>query len=387
MAAVYDDFIEKYWGDLIRSGQEDKDLQKFKQARAVAKAHGFAYKNMAEVLNSPLDEILSRVEAVGDDPKGKSQSLLGTVKAPSVALEECMDQFWPLCADRFSGKSDNQIRKYKHPRHRAMRNFIAVVGNLDLAKVERSHILQFRSWLMEKIEAGELVGSSANKQMSQVKDVLHTVALAHEIETDFKLLFAQTFMKQDTRSRPPFEASYVQEKLLDAMPFEGLNHEARMLIYMMMETGAREAEIIGLDPQQDFFLQADIPHIWIRKNRLRDLKTKSSDRKVPLSGISLWAAQQVLPQGFARYHHNSDSASATISKYFRENDLKPTPQHTLYSLRHTFKDRLRDAGAPEEVIDELMGHTKTGPQYGRGHTLETKHRWLQQIAFKVPESL
>ena len=78
-----------------------------------------------------------------------------------------------------------------------------------------------------------------------------------------------------------------------------------------------------------------------------------------------------------------DTASTTINKYLRENDLKPTPNHSLYSLRHTFKDRLRDAGAPEEVIDELMGHKKSGPKYGRGHMLEKKHEWLRKIAYLI----
>ena len=72
-----------------------------------------------------------------------------------------------------------------------------------------------------------------------------------------------------------------------------------------------------------------------------------------------------------RYHRQSN-------KYLRENDLKPTPDHSLYSLRHTFKDRLRDAGAQEEVIDELMGHKKSGPKYGRGHILESKLKWLEK---------
>lgn len=48
----------------------------------------------------------------------------------------------------------------------------------------------------------------------------------------------------------------------------------------------------------------------------------------------------------------------------------PTSDHTLYSLSHTFKDRLRDVGAPEEVVNELMGHASDTPRYGRGHLLE-----------------
>lgn len=83
------------------------------------------------------------------------------------------------------------------------------------------------------------------------------------------------------------------------------------------------------------------------------------------------------------YYKSADVASNSINKYLRENSLKPTPKHSLYSLRHTFKDRLRDAGAPEEVIDELMGHKKSGPKYGRGHMIERKYEWLNKVAFKV----
>jgi integrase len=146
----------------------------------------------------------------------------------------------------------------------------------------------------------------------------------------------------------------------------------------MIETGARESEIIGLMPE-DFFLSDPIPHIWIRKNELGSLKTKTSERKIPLVGVALKAAIEISNRGVGRYQKNPYTASATVNKYFEENGLKQSPKHTLYSLRHSFKDRLRDAQAPEEVIDELMGHKKTGPKYGRGHLLKAKHTWLKSI--------
>jgi len=148
----------------------------------------------------------------------------------------------------------------------------------------------------------------------------------------------------------------------------------------MADTGARESELIGLRVE-DIILEKDIPYIWIRPRKNRALKTPTSERKIPLVGSSLFAFTQ-LPSGFTHYR-NADTASTTINKYLRENDLKPTPSHSLYSLRHTFKDRLRDAEAPEEIIDELMGHKKSGPKYGRGHILERKYEWLQKIAFNV----
>lgn len=97
-------------------------------------------------------------------------------------------------------------------------------------------------------------------------------------------------------------------------------------------------------------------------------------------GVAL-AAAQAFPNGLQRYA-TADSASSAINKYLRENGVTPTEQHSLYSLRHAFKDRLRDIQAPEEVIDNLMGHKSRGPKYGRGHILETKLEWLERIAYR-----
>jgi integrase len=39
-----------------------------------------------------------------------------------------------------------------------------------------------------------------------------------------------------------------------------------------------------------------------------------------------------------------------------ENGLRSRMDNTLYSLRHSFKDLLVAAGAPDSLIDSLMGH-------------------------------
>jgi hypothetical protein len=67
--------------------------------------------------------------------------------------------------------------------------------------------------------------------------------------------------------------------------------------------------------------------------------------------------------------------------------LRPTKDHTLYSLRHSFKDRLIAAEAEDSLIDNLMGHKRPGPKYGLGAELDLKLRFLQRIAFKPPTSL
>ena len=90
---------------------------------------------------------------------------------------------------------------------------------------------------------------------------------------------------------------------------------------------------------------------------------------------------------FARYRDKSSSMSGTLNKYLKENDLRPTCEHTVYSLRHSFKDRLVAAEAPDSLIDSLMGHRTGKPKYGKGPSLELKLKFLEQIAFTSPARL
>lgn len=381
-ASIYNDYIEDYWRSLIKGGgQCDADAE-YRTAIKLAKAHGFAYKNAVDIAKEPLEEIVERLKTASkaiEKPETVS-SVLGGAEVPELPLSSCADKYWPLCGDRLVNKSEHQIRKWRNPRLAAINYFITAIGDKSLKSVARSDILQFRQWWMQRIENGEVVAATVNKNMMYVKDILQVVGIHHEVETDFDILFSKIRLKELEQSRPPYDAEFVQNVLLAPGSMSSLNSEARLLVFAMADTGARESELVGLH-KEDIFLEEPIPYIWIRAHENQALKTVTSDRKIPLVGASLYAFQQ-LPGGFTHYR-SADTASTTINKYFRENDLKPTPAHSLYSLRHTFKDRLRDAGAPEEVIDELMGHKKSGPKYGRGHMLENKYEWLKKIAFNV----
>jgi integrase len=93
------------------------------------------------------------------------------------------------------------------------------------------------------------------------------------------------------------------------------------------------------------------------------------------------------PEGFSRYRDKSSGLSATLNKYLSENGLRPTRDHTVYSLRHSFKDRLVAVEAPDSLIDSLMGHKTYKPKYGKGPSLELKLKFLQRISLRAPASL
>ena len=381
-AAIYNDYIEDFWRSLIKAnGHTDRDAA-YRAAVKLAKAHGFAYKSVAEIAKAPLEEVMERVRiaAASIEQAQVIAAVLGGIDAPTMMLGDCLQRLWPLCADRLVNKSEHQIRKWKNPRIAAWNGFLSVVGDKPLNEVARGDILNYRRWWMDRVADGTAVAGTVNKNLLYVRDILQTVCAAQEVETDIEALFARTRLKELDNSRPPFEAFYVQQTFLRGNALAGLNAEARLLIFAMADTGARESELVGLTAD-DILLEDNIPHIWIRARNDHALKTLHSERKIPLVGSALYAFSQ-LPKGFSHYR-NADTVSTTINKYLRENNLKPTDDHSLYSLRHTFKDRLRDAGAPEEVIDELMGHRSRGPTYGRGHMLQTKREWLKKIAFSL----
>lgn len=381
-SSIYNDYIENYWRSLIKKNGNGKPDDEYRHALKLAKAHGFTYKSAADISKEPIEDIVERLNTASKSNEDENlvSSVLGGIKIPEILISNCADKYWPLCSDRLIDKSEHQIRKWKNPRSSAIAYFKDAIGNKSISEITRSDILKFKHWWMERIEKNEVVAATANKNMLYVKDMLHTVGLHSEVEIDFEILFSKIRFKELEQSRPPFEEKFVQDVLLAPNTLRTLNNEARLLIFAMSDTGARESELIGLH-KEDIFLNDEIPYIWIRAHEKQALKTITSERKIPLVGASLYAFKEI-PHGFTHYR-NADSASTAINKYFRENNLKPTPNHSLYSLRHTFKDRLRDARAPEEVIDELMGHKKSGPKYGRGHMLKTKFEWLKKIAFTI----
>lgn len=73
---------------------------------------------------------------------------------------------------------------------------------------------------------------------------------------------------------------------------------------------------------------------------------------MPLVGYAL-SAMKLHPNGVPKYRHAGTEISKVINNYLRENDLVPTPEHTLYGFRHSFEDRLTALDAPDKIIGRL----------------------------------
>jgi len=89
--------------------------------------------------------------------------------------------------------------------------------------------------------------------------------------------------------------------------------DLRLIWRLLQATGCRGAEITGLQIE-DVVLDHTIPHLWVRWNDQRQLKTKTSVRPIPLLGDSLVAAKEAVGAAVAGRHNTT----ALFSRYARE---------------------------------------------------------------------
>ena len=150
------------------------------------------------------------------------------------------------------------------------------------------------------------------------------------------------------------------------------------------ETGCRLAEIVGLE-LRDIDMKHEL--VYIRPNSIRRLKTRNSERTLPLVGYAKVAMELALEQADERYLYprylkdgtcRATHASAALGKW-----LKKDFGLTAHSLRHTFRDRLRASGCPLELIDQIGGWSSIGTigsKYGRGYDLAAVKEQLRAIS-------
>ncbi len=83
---------------------------------------------------------------------------------------------------------------------------------------------------------------------------------------------------------------------------------------------------------------------------------------------------------FSRYKNKEDTLSARLNKDFKNNELFPKGAgYTVYSLRHSFEDRMKEAGLDDELRRILMGHTVDRPRYGTGGSLEWRKEHMEKF--------
>ena len=281
----------------------------------------------------------------------------------------------------FTIKGDNRNETFFRHSERYIDYLIEATADKPIKFFTTIDATTFRDWLKAK----GLANASIKKAFACIKAIFNLAIQEHglAIENPFSNIHLPS-PTEDAKKRIPI--STMDLKLIQTECMK-IDDDLRWLVSLISDTGMRLAEAAGLTID-DLVLDNEIPHVVIQPHSHRPLKTRSSERVIPLVGASLWAAQRIKQNVtgeycFPRYTNNdrtnSNSASAALNKWIKS--LTNNKENTIHGFRHKFRDRLRAVNSPLEMIDQIGGWSlKTvGQGYGDGYQLEQTHLTMKLL--------
>ena len=261
----------------------------------------------------------------------------------------------------------------------AVRTLIGLVGDKDVAEYCRDDAKAFVRYLE----------SSSNKTGTIRRRLASLTAIFNyayaELDLDKRNPFSRMIIRgegDDRLKRGVFTNDQLKLGYDKAL---GSDSQVKLLMPLLGEIGCRLAEIVGLRIE-DIDLENDLIHI--RPNSARRLKTRNSERILPLVGYARSAMEIALGQSdgewlYPRYIRDgkcyATHASNAVNKWLK----RDFGGLTAHCLRHTMRDRLRAVECPMDMIDQIGGWKSVagiGVSYGRGYGLEQQKQWLQRIS-------
>ena len=293
------------------------------------------------------------------------------VKAANLSLSEGVEVYLRL---KGAGKGKTFIRAAQ----RSCGYLIDVCGDKPIDTYLKSDANAFRDALVKR----GMAGSSITRIFGTVRSVINFASSEEGI--DFNNPFGNVYFDRSAGvgERMPISVEDIRRVQRECIR---VDDDMRWLVALVSNTGMRLAEATGLlceDFKLDDAGQISVqvsPHPW------RRLKTKSSEREIPLVGASLWAAHRVLEAnggtGFAfpRYNKanqtNANGASASLNKWLKS---YVTNGATMHGFRHSLRDRLRAVECPADIVDQIGGWLTdgVGQNYGKGYPVAVLRKWL-----------
>ena len=255
-----------------------------------------------------------------------------------------------------------------------------LLGDRPIGSYSSNEAAQFRDWCIE-----QGMGIKTVKRVFASIRAIINLAISEE-GFDCSNAFAKTYFPDDDRSDSRQPISIEDIKKVQSLCRDN-DDEIRWLIALISDTGMRLGEAAGL-LKEDIKLDEPIPHIDLKPHPWRTLKTKGSQRLVPLTKEALWACKRLLETdndsifAFPRYCSETgckaNSASGGLNKWLHQY----VPENcVIHSFRHSLRDRLKAVECPSDIVDAIGGWKTSGigQGYGNGYPLDVLLKWIEKI--------
>jgi len=336
--------------------------------RAASQLDEYWYHLKAQAAELPGKHML-RVS--GSTPDQATRTVAAS--SPFVLLTEAVQVYL-----RLKGKDKGDT--FHRAAERSCGYAIEACGDKPLDLYTKADANAFRDALIRR----GLAGTSITRVFGTVRSVTNFTAseLGLTLTNPFNgVYYDREAGTSDRQPIPTSALAVVQAKC------RAVDDDLRWLIALVSDTGMRLAEAAGLS-KDDFVRTSDQSlYARVRPHPWRRLKTKNSERDVPLEGAAQWAAERILAQAgaspfaFPRYTKtstNANSASAALNKWLKDYVPEGTSMH---SFRHSMRDRLRAVECPSDIVDQIGGWQTegVGHGYGSGYSLEVLTKWMKAV--------
>ena len=324
----------------------------------------------SQIISKRLDDqwFHMQLDAMGLD--NVQSKLFQPVKPSAPLMSEATSFYLRL-------KGDGKDKVFVRAAQRNAASVIEVLGDRPINDYASSEAGKLRDVLLDR----GLAVTSIKRMFGSVKAIINLAMAEHGIEG--RNPFASIYMPNETpEERQPISLEAIKRIQRECMAVDDDN---RWLLALISDNGMRLSEATGL-ARDDIVLDTDTPHINICPHPWRRLKTKGSERLVPLVGASLWAAKRLQQHdsayAFPRYCDeqtcNANSASAALNKWMK---TIIGGDHVVHGFRHSLRDRLTAVECPSDIIDQIGGWTTTriGHAYSKGYNIKILAKWMKKI--------
>lgn len=268
--------------------------------------------------------------------------------------------------------------KTKNTYRNHVERFISFAGNLPLDSVTRVKAVEFINHLVNTGLAQNTIGTC----VTALRGLFN-----HAMDQGLVSVNAFDRLKLRGKGKPVVRRDVFSRQQLIRLFAISMKPRDRLCLQILAVTGMRldEAALLCFE---DIKVDEDTGiRFFDLTGTDKVLKNdQASRRKVPIPDDLVLPEQssgRLFDYPTDKDGKAQNAASKALMRQIRKVQNPDNENLVVHSLRHTYKDMLRDSGVPKDMQDFLLGHSpgSVGESYGRGYSLAVKKEAIDRLNF------